>query len=213
MFRGVLFLSGIRTEGGKDDMDKGMKIVLAILAVSLLLNIRTYMEVSDLNYRLNDLTQNRTTIIDEMNDMREMINEIKEQQQWITPVQIEPGALVDGKQNVRFSWQIKDYPLGSPVSFCYRQVGNQEFQEIAAISQTGGNFEVEVGIEQEDQPSWSVEYKDKVLSKYGEQSASSTYEYYITLKEGARLKSSEMDRVNLEKLGKKYASLEVTGSA
>jgi len=193
------------------------KIIIVLLGASLLFNVYTVSKINELRGLVaHDIQYYSERIYgEELDEIRDIIDEIKQENQWISDVDIQYVGNTGDKQSVRFSWQLKDYAPGSDVSFFYRKSGEEEFKQIPAESRTDGNFVAELELEREAQPEWMIsqEYEKKeggaseVVSV--KNLTSHEYEYYITMNDGSRILSSEVESAGLGKIVQEYAPMEV----
>ncbi len=194
-------------------MQRQNKIIIVLLIISLVFNVYTISSIHNLRERIaNDFKYYlETTVGEEVDEINDTVNQIKQEQQWLSKVDIKDGGIVDGIQFVKFSWQIKDYVSGSAVRFYYRKSGEDKFQQRIATAQTVGSFEAELEINKEDQPQWivSYQYNDedyKILKK--EDKSPYLFEYYVVLDDGSRILSSDAKTINLKKIIQSYAFIE-----
>lgn len=171
--------------------------------------------------RINDLNNSRFQLESMMRqsvtEVQGVVHQIQKEQEWITPVEVNVGEFTGDKRKVKLSWQVRDYPLGAPVTFNFQKSGENEFQEIKATSKGGGNFEVEIEVPQESEPRLEViyhylgerNYDAKLERVVEEQKRSAEYKYYITVEDDGRLHSGQVSRVNLGKVAQQYVSLRV----
>lgn len=201
----------------REILERLIRIGLVLLVLSLALNIALITRVN----KIEDMINGRL-MVDELQSLRSLtqqttdrINQamstIETEQRWITPVEI---AVIKQEANntvVRLSWIIKDYPGSAPVTFHYRKQGVKEFTSRQAISVGAGRFEVELTDNMKTEPDWKIQ-TTYLVGKNGDSKTSlvneearaiegqQNMEYYISVKDGTHLKSSEMDSLNLEKI-------------
>ena len=195
-------------------MERSIRIGIALLAISLAINAALIIKVN----RINDMMNMRLDSINSaMNALgssnrqsadriNQAMNIIETEQRWVTPVEIAGIKQEGGNTAILLSWIIKDYPGSAPVTFHYRKQGEKEFISQQATSMGNGRFEVELTEELETEPNWKtgVHYigggngdsKTNIVAEEASREPQSM-EYYITVKDGSRLKSSEIASLNM----------------
>lgn len=141
--------------------------------------------------------------------INQAMNTIETEQRWVTPVEIAGVRQAGSSYMVKLAWVIKDYPGSAPVTFHYRRQGDQAFTVLEPAAAGDGRFEVELTDNMKTEPIWEVH-----TTYVGDGNSSSkpiraeaktaerpqTIEYYISVKDGTHLKSSEIASLGLEKL-------------
>jgi hypothetical protein len=148
---------------------------------------------------------------DELDEIRDMVGQIQEDQAWLSDIEIKAAEATEGKPVMTFSWQIKDYTEGSEVRFHYRKSGEEAFQQLTANTMSTGSFEVQLELEAETQPQWFIDtrYDGKDNQIAGKVETNSyTLEYYISVDNGNRVISSSIERTNLQKIITIYSGIE-----
>jgi len=190
------------------------KIIISLLAVSLIMNAYAIFRISELRELVVHDFENYfdTTVEDELDEINDELSQIKQGQQWLSNVTIKNGGIVDNEQIINLSWQVKDYVSGSEVTFFYRRVGEESFRQLTAVSQTTGNFETKMEIDKEDQPQWFVSFRHggqkKTISQIDKDSLY-RFEYYVVLDDGNHILSSDVQDFSLEKILQIYSSIDV----
>lgn len=199
-------------------LEKWFRAGLVLLVISLVLNIYTASKLSGLTNKVNalwvsriDKTALETVIRQGITDLQSLLRQIREEQRWVTPVKVEPGKRSKDKQKIKLSWQIKDYPQGAPVTFYYREPGAAKFKSLPATPVGGGHFQVELEMKCKLAPDWGISqvYKENAVERSRESTVESVsksncssyvYDYYIALKDGNRIRSSEVETIDLGKV-------------
>ncbi len=195
-------------------MERLIRIGIALLAISLAINAALVTKVNKFN---NTMNMRLDTIHNEINAVRssnqqstdrinQTMNIVETEQRWVTPVDIAGIKQEGGNTAVLLSWIIKDYPGSAPVTFHYRKQGETDFISQQAASVGDGRFVVELKEELETEPYWktAVHYigggngdsKTNIVAEEAGREHQSM-EYYITVKDGSRLKSSEIASLNM----------------
>lgn len=200
-------------------MEKWFRAGLVLLVISLVFNIYTAIKLSVLTSKVNALWNNRidktaleNVVHQGITDLQSLLRQIREEQRWITPVKVELGKRSKDIQKIKLSWQIKDYPQGAPVTFYYREPGAANFKPLPATSVGGGHFQVELEMKSKLAPYWSIsqvykDYKENVAKRSDESTrisasnySSHVYDYYIALQDENRIRSSEVETIDLGKV-------------
>jgi len=197
-------------------LKKQNSIIIILLVLSLAFNVYTIIKLNN----LRELTANdysyylEKTVGEDLDEIKDIIHQINEEQQWISEVEVNDGGILGDKQIVKISWQIKDFISGSKVRFYYRKSGQEEFQQIPVTSQSIGTYNLELGIENENQPQMivSYQYNDEAYGilqdKSPDYKSLYNYEYYIVLEDGNHISCSEIKVINLKKMIQKYSFVE-----
>ncbi len=199
-------------------MERLIRIGFVLLVLSLILNIALFSRVGSLtdemNNRFNMLNSEwqRISSLTQHNADRISlaVNTIETEQRWITPVTIIDVKQVDGNAEVRLSWVIKDYREGAPVNFHYRKQGDTQFVSQSASSMGDGRFEVKLTEKLDTEPKWKIgityfngkngDRKASIASEAIKAERPNIMEYYITVKDGTRLKNSEIMVLELSQI-------------
>jgi hypothetical protein len=186
-----------------------------LLVLSLAINIALLTRVNNIEDTIND----RLIGVDELRSLTQQNNDrinqamniIETEQRWITPVEIADVKQEGSSFTVKLSWVIKDYPGNAPVTFHYRKQGEKEFTSRQAASAGDGRFEIELTDNMKTEPDWQIQTTyfggndgDSKTSRANQIAKAinsrQSMEYYITVKDGVSLKSSEIASLDLEKL-------------
>lgn len=200
-------------------MERLIRIGFVLLVLSLTLNMALFSRVGRLSDELNN---NFNSFNSELQTVRSMsqhnsdrinqaVNTIETEQRWITPVTFTVVNHTGSNAEVQLSWVVKDYPAGSPVTFHYRKQGDAEFISQQAESMGDGRFAVQLKEKLNTEPKWKIGIS-YIERKNGESQSSiapqdataaerpNVIEYYITVKDGARLKASEIISLGLDNI-------------
>lgn len=201
-------------------MERFIRIGLVLLVISLALNISLLTRVNNLDEMVanhfNQLRNEGLTIrsLTQQNTDRinQAMNTIETEQRWITPVDIAGVKQAGDNTVVLLSWVIKDYLVGTPVTFHYRKQGGSEFVSQQAITKGDGRFEIELLEKLEAEPDWKMgtsyinvkngDSKTRAVAEEVRPAGRKNMEYYITVKDGTRLKSSEISSINLDDISR-----------
>ena len=132
------------------------------------------------------------------------------EQSWISPVEVnDEKTIVGNEQGIAvLNWQIKDYREGAEVIFHYRQAASEEFKDIPAVNKGAGFFEVNLPMEIKVEPFWDIQVvrsekfgtATSEIAKPAEQTVG--YSYYVSMKTGDIIKSSEVSYFDVGYLAK-----------
>ncbi|MDK2984516.1 MAG: hypothetical protein PWQ96_158 [Clostridia bacterium] len=203
---------------GKFDKDKIIFFISVALILSIILNLNQYRQLGKLTQQMSQVISEvsyiRIKTQNQAQNVRSSLAEFREEQRWATPVDIHP-LTGEGQESVLLTWQVKEYEEGSPVEFFYRRQGEHDFSSLAAENAGGSTFQVKLStgsIPQE--PAFRVHFTVKNPSstnggKKVEQSipvkpdfdgSGYLYDYYITVRQGGQVRSTEPSRLDLGKL-------------
>lgn len=142
-------------------MERLIRIGFVLLVFSLVLNIALMKRVNNIENMING----RLMVVDELRSLTQQnndrinqaMNTIETEQRWITPVEISDVKQEGNYYKVKLSWVIKDYPGNAPVTFHYRQQGDQVFASRQATSVGDGRFEIELADTMKVEPEWNIQ--------------------------------------------------------
>ncbi len=190
-------------------------LLIIMLGISLIFNYFIFEKVENLQNDINYLQSNWDSLdssVDRVNNrITHAMTEFEKEQRWISPVIQEVES-----RKIKLSWQVKDYIEDTPVYFYYRLPNENTFTEVLAKPSGGGGFMVGIPFKMEPEPQWyvSISYEDNRSMSVQHESKESNQEYninyYISVKEGDRIRSSEETsiRLNVNKLNT-YSFLDV----
>lgn len=191
-------------------MERLIRIGFVLLVLSFALNIALFSRVGTLTDEVsrqfnnfNSEWQRITSLTQHNADRISMaVNTIETEQRWITPVNIASANQVGSDAEIQLSWIIKDYADGAAVTFHYRKQDDTEFISQPATSMGDGRFAVKLKEKLKTEPQWKIgiryiggnngESKSSIATGDTTAERPDIMEYYVTVKEGARLKSSEI---------------------
>lgn len=137
--------------GQPGKFDKIILFISAALIFSIALNLNQYHQLGKMTQKMNQLISEvsyiRMETQNQAQDIRSSLAEFREEQRWVTPVDIH--SLTDeGKAlSVLLTWQVKEYEEGSPVEFFYRRQGERVFSSLAAENAGGSTFQVKFPVD------------------------------------------------------------------
>jgi len=198
-------------------LERLIRIGLVLLVLILALNIALLSRVNKIEDMINgrsvhdELRSLKSLTLQNTDRINQAMNTMETEQRWVTPVEF-AGIKHEGSSIVtKLSWVIKDYPGGAPVTFHYRKAGVTEFTSRQAASVGNGRFEVQLTDNIRTEPLWKLQTtyiegnngdsKSRSAIEEAKVNGQQQYiEYYITVKDGTHLKSSEIASLDMEKL-------------
>lgn len=184
-------------------------IILFLLILVLISNTFVLFKINEVKEELMYLKDNVSSIKfdvrNSVNNVRNMVNDINEQTRWITPVKVSLGEKRGNKQIVNLSWQVRDYTQNSQVNFYLRPGANNTFQKIPVENTGGSTFAVDIETLLDLEPEFTIITEHPSTSSQNEtigieeksSTASLVHEYYVEVREGKNIKSSEPATLNL----------------
>lgn len=190
-------------------------VLIVLIGILIILNIRLGGKVNtlenDLNYLQSNISRMESNITSVPSQVSNVLNQMKEEQSWISPIRIDVENEDNKNLNLKASWQIKDYRKGSTVLFHYRTEG-EEFKAIEATDKGGGFFEVVVPMEiklepvlylnisQTQEQATAMEVTESSPQRIkGEEN---TLAYYISVENNDNIRSNEIEQRNLDGFSK-----------
>ncbi|MDI3521865.1 MAG: hypothetical protein PWP43_47 [Bacillota bacterium] len=206
--------------GQPGKFDKIILFISVALILSIALNLNQYHQLGKLTQKMNQLMSEvsyiRMETQNQAQDIRSSLAEFREEQRWVTPVEIHPSLTDEGKAlTVLLTWQVKEYEEGSPVGFFYRRQGEQAFASLAAENVGGNTFQVKFPIDGiPHRPAFRIHFNVKNPSGTNDDKKAEEakpvkpdlegpgylYDYYINVRQGGQVRSTELSRLDLGKL-------------
>lgn len=194
-------------------MQSEKRLFLAAVLI-LIMNFVLFAKIGDLNNQVKSLSQNNNNLQSSLNAVSSNVNQSLDQftkeQSWISPVEVnDEKTIVGNEQGIAvLNWQIKDYREGAEVIFHYRQAASEEFKDIPAVNKGAGFFEVNLPMEIKVEPFWDIQVvrsekfgtATSEIAKPAEQTVG--YSYYVSMKTGDIIKSSEVSYFDVGYLAK-----------
>ncbi|MCT8139165.1 hypothetical protein H1D32_16510 [Anaerobacillus sp. CMMVII] len=196
--------------------------VIAILMVSLIINARLLVRVSDLDNRIDSMSYSqmeiRNRVENQTSSMQYVLEEFKNEQSWISGIQMEvdPFNIANGKTTLNFNWQIKELFNDSEVVFHYKYGKDQQFRSVPANEAGNGIFKANVSLDIALEPEWYTGFSIPVGNdyseveerayedNYSEKMNKHEFSYYVTVSNDNLLRSSEIHFSNFAHLGTDY---------
>jgi hypothetical protein len=211
--------------------DKYIKYFRAFVAValvgSLAVNFTLLSKISQLENRMNFVTNHQQNIMNELSGQTSHIqtdmNDIKQEQSWISTIKMELNKkeIVEGQADAIYKWQVKELQTDSEVFFNYAYGDSEDYITLTADELQQGMFQVKVPIEVPMEPLWDYglfpsdsivqkevsEKEQKEMSeKEMEQKRLEQYKlkYFVSVSYGDMVKSGEIHTEHLEHFGTNY---------
>lgn len=198
-------------------------VVVGGLCASLLFNFVLLTRLDAIDNKINDFSNTQRQIINTVNaqvsQINNSINKIKEDQSWLSAVNVE--TIIDefdkNKAIVNFEWQVKELQNDSDVLFNYKKNEETEYSSIEAVDMGSGFFRVAMPIEVNLQPVWNSYIIDKNSQstkepirmmeenkKEYERVNQLSFNYYVSVSHGDMIKSAEINKIRIEDMGARY---------
>lgn len=187
------------------------KVIVALLAINLImilsLSIRLNAVIIQVDKNIDSAYLMKREF-DELQYIKRKVNDISDKLEYISNIDIAIIPKDEASQIIKFNWQIKDYDVDSNVTLFYKMM-NEDFVEIPAVHKKQSCFEAEAEIQLQQQPIWRIDYESRYDSRddFFELNSDHKCEYYISIDEGDRIISSEIDNVHLSDLMTSYGTI------
>ncbi|WP_066173622.1 hypothetical protein [Bacillus marinisedimentorum] len=198
-------------------------IVVAVLAISLLINIRLMLSMDEMKNRVDQISNNQMQLMNNISSQTStvsmMLDDFKKEQSWITPIRMDMKGEdpAGGSALVNFEWQIKELPQNAEVVFHYKIGEEQEYRSVPATAAEEGLFQVSFPVDVEIEPEWFFYTTISDGGNMAEEEARSINQemrkadternqisYYVTSSSGEMVKSSEVEAAHLGEIGTRY---------
>lgn len=195
-------------------------IVIGGLCISLLFNYTLLKKLNVLDNKINNVSNYQHQVISTVNSqvgsINNTINKIKEEQSWLSRIDIET-VLDDTDKNkaeINFEWQVKELQKNSEVLFNYRMGEDKEYISLQPEQQGNGFYSVMIPVDIDPEPNWNLQIisnnmrESQIMEVIEEKEAYDQerlhFDYYISVTEGDMLKSSEINTTRIEDIGSRY---------
>ncbi len=197
------------------------KRLFFVAVLILIMNIVLITKIGDLSNQVEDLTRNNNNLQSSLNvitsNVNQSLDQFTKERSWISPVEVNDEKTTVGNEQglAVLNWQIKDYQENAEVIFHYRQAESEEFKNIPALNKGAGFFEVSLPMEIKVEPFWNIQVvrsekfgtSTAEMAKQVEQTVG--YNYYVSMKTGDIIKSSEISYFDVAYLAKvKYEPIQ-----
>lgn len=190
-------------------MEKYLKSICVLLFISILLNFYTISKINDLREIIGRDVGNlvQGIVEDDLEDIKEEIKEIKEDQQWISKIDVEHVKSESDIQLFKFNWNIKKYKPGSEVIFYCKNSEEDTYEQLMVETLSQGNYSAELQFTVAEEPEWIIRDVNNEGNINTLNVSSNIYEYYVALNDGAQVLTSSVENINLSKLSKLYSTI------
>lgn len=197
--------------------------VVAILLISLFVNVRLLSRLSNVEQQVNSISHYQMQIMDSVNNQTNNIyhqlESFKKEQSWISRIQMDVNTdnMEDNKVTLQFNWQIKELSKDSEVLFHYKLGEKQEYDAVGAVEIENGLFEANIPVDVTLAPEWHAvrlagseerEVSEKIERAFEEKKMKdhekNELSYYVTVANEDKVKSSEINTNNISYLGTSY---------
>jgi ribosomal protein S8 len=198
-------------------------IVVGGLCASLILNFTLLSKLDDIDNKMNNLSNYQQQVVNTVNaqvsQINNTINQIKEEQSWLSAINVETTMDESDKSKamVNFEWQVKELQNNSEVLFNYKKNEENDYHSIEAIDLENGFFRVVMPVEVTLEPVWNSYIFDRgshsniepVRVMEGRKEAYESlnqlsFDYYISVSHDDMIKSAEINTVRIEDMGARY---------
>ena len=197
--------------------------IIALLLAALTINLFTWANIKELRQEQSrvqsEMSSLRSQVSSEVSGIRGTFENIRDDSRWWTPAQME--VLNINKETatatIRLSWQLREYLQGNRVALNY-QIGDGDFQEVAAKESANGFFSVDLTIAMPLEPMWHIYLQresggrqasfgiapqhESAVNEYilGGSEPGAELKYYISVLDGETTRTSDMQLAELSKL-------------
>lgn len=192
-----------------------MVLVLLVSWSALNATRQTRQQLQQLQGEMHNL---RSQLTHEVGSIRGTMQTFKEESRWYTSPQFEVIGVENGTATVKLSWNLREYTADSIVTLNYRYGDQSSFREIEAVEESSGLFSAIFPIQIAMEPAWHLSVSQvssgdtktsrsssvEVKEEWGAIISPMLLEYYIALQEGETRRTSEQQRMELNKLRYHY---------
>ncbi len=178
------------------------------------MNFRMFSKMDQVEQQIHSISNSQQQLTDSVNRQSNEINGIlqdfKQEQSWISDIRMQPNTETDsdGQMQLGFEWQVKELPDNAEVDFHYSLGKQDEFEQVSSKQLQDGLFQASFPVEVETRPQWEVTYignqhaqeQMQVEEQTDEDRRNHDLRYYVTVSHGETLKSSTIQRSNIEHL-------------
>jgi len=199
---------------------KYFKIFVVIaLCVSLFVNFNLLSKLDNLENRVNSISSNQHQVINSVNsqtnDIRNIINDMKREQSWLSPISTTTKVtdIDQGKVLVSFEWQVKELKDNSKVVLNYKYSDEKEYISMDAVEKGNGLFEASIPIEVVLEPQWiinitgiskNIEGQKEAIIEESKRANQLDISYFVSVTHNDTVKSSDINISPIESLGVQY---------
>ncbi len=214
-------------KGGKERMKYFKAFTVIALSVSLFVNFNLLSKLNDLENRINSISSYQSQVISSVNsqsnNIRNIINDIKKEQSWLSPISIATKTtdIDQGKAVVDFEWQVKELKDNSKVVFNYKMGDEKEYTAINAVKMESGLFKAAVPIEVTLEPEWRIKMNDRSKGEEAQKERAVrekkieennrynqlSINYFVSVTNNDIMKSSNINNTRIKNLGVKHYGL------
>ncbi|WP_078380775.1 hypothetical protein [Sutcliffiella halmapala] len=132
-------------------MEKNVKIIGSVLAVSIILNMFSISLLLKVREQSNEYYYLLHQMNSDLNQVMVELNELKEENEWISEVEFIPNQKLSGSNEVMLSaeWVIKELESGATIIFAYKPIDENDWTEVEAKKVTTSSFQASLVIDTE----------------------------------------------------------------
>ncbi|WP_216827485.1 hypothetical protein [Alkalihalobacterium elongatum] len=166
-------------------MRNPLKIILAVVIVSLVFNIYSIFKMNQLEQEINILRESHSStesfMYDRLSNIQQDLYELKEGEKWVADINFLPNVEASslGEFHLQAQWTFRELESETEVVFSYKKEEDGEWVEVKAIELSGTTYEAPIQID----PDETYMYK---ISAEGTMNRSSETEFIPTELYGSR---------------------------
>ncbi|NMD43157.1 MAG: hypothetical protein GYA86_07610 [Firmicutes bacterium] len=195
-------------------MDRKESITLVLLFVVIIFSGIGLLSLKGLGDRLEGLQGQvqslQSRVQGEIGEVADLVQALQEQALLWKPEEIEIVKIGLGRASLKLGWHLKEYRVGSKVSFNYRRQGEPEYSSLEVAESSGGYFHVLLDLEFNPEPLWGHQYTSSLqcvpTAEVWPDDPRDQYEYYISVVDEETIRSGEPGYLSPEKLSEGFYS-------
>ncbi len=179
--------------------------LVAALVVANIIGLYSVVQLKGEIQQLQAAVSSQTGLRNDVDRLRSEITVMRQDQEWIGPVDISADSWSKDGISLLATWQIKDFTEGSPVTFHWQGPQDEGFREIGAEGLGGGRFQAKVDEPASIMPEVTVSsgrVGDGKLNKPPERALIERpmlSTYFVSVKTGEVVKSTDAHTADLSK--------------
>ena len=155
-----------------------------------------------------EFTSLRSQVSQEVGQVSGIVRQMREDERWWNFRGVEFLETEPDEALVRLQWQLKEFTAGSQVTLNYRKQGEEAFTPIDAESQSDGYYYADFPADINPEPTFEIHVtrseQNRTYSEKTERLESDkAYEYYISVQEDDKLRSSDVLSLNMSSMSKR----------
>ncbi|MEN2767906.1 hypothetical protein [Ornithinibacillus xuwenensis] len=198
-----------------DKNTKGYRVVvIGVLVVSLILNVVLLSRTTKMEAQVNQVIDMQHNLISNVDGqsvhIQGMLEDMKEQQSWITPITLDIISAKENDRQFSFEWQVKELQKNSEILFHYKLDSQEDYTSIPVKEVEQGFFQANVSIEVPLKPEWhhtvttqdeDAKYDQGIKEILEENYQDNELMYYVSVSSNDLVKSGEVQSEHLGDFG------------